>query len=74
MTNEERLKAALFMIGNNLVGDGLDGRPLSYKFACEVAALAFAVAEGKPHERFDAACAEVKWRLGNEQPLALKDL
>lgn len=56
MTNEERMKAALLCIGNNLQGPGLDFRAISYEFALKMADLAFAAAEGKPHAEFDAAC------------------
>jgi len=67
MTNEARMRAALFMIGNNLVGkETWDMRPLSYDMCCQLAELAFAVAKGEPHRAFDAACKELD-KLG-EQP------
>lgn len=57
MTNEDRMKAALFMIGNNLTGsETWDMRPLSYDMCCQLAELAFAAAKGEPHAKFDAAC------------------
>lgn len=57
-SDEKRMRRALFMIGNSLKGsDWYDFRPISYDLAVKIAELAFAVAEGRPHEDFDAACA-----------------
>ncbi|MCX7124100.1 MAG: hypothetical protein NTV32_10660 [Gammaproteobacteria bacterium] len=57
MTNEDRMKKALILLGNNLRGSGFDAmKPISVGLANQFADLAFAIAEGKPHEQFDELC------------------
>ena len=60
MSDEKRMKQALIFLGNHLRGDGFDAlKPISVELANNMADLAFAVANGEPHERFDALCAQV---------------
>lgn len=57
MTDTERMRTALLVIGNNLQGNGFDFlKPMSAQMCSELADLAFAVAGGRPHEKFDAGC------------------
>lgn len=55
MTNEERMRRALYCIADNLLGKGLDFRPLSYEMCQKLAEFAVAVAKGQAWPEFDTA-------------------
>lgn len=59
VSNEERMRRALLVLGHNLVGDGFDGlKPISVQFARDLAKFAFAIANGEPWPDFDATLRE----------------
>lgn len=61
----ERLLWGLNMIGNNLAGQGFESlKPISAAFAARIAELAFALANGEPHQKFDETVAASRRQSG----------